>query len=105
LKKSDITNRANVVVSNGAMKTAVNNDPYSIGYVSVGFIDDSVFAIVLDGVRPTMDSVKQGHYKVARGLYSNTKGDANGLTKKFIDYLLGPEGQEIALEKGFIPVN
>ena len=37
LKKGDVTSRANVVVSNGAMKTAVNNDPYSIGYVSVGF--------------------------------------------------------------------
>ncbi|MBC2704732.1 phosphate ABC transporter substrate-binding protein [Desulfobacula sp.] len=105
LEKKDITSRANVVVSNGAMKTAVNNDPYSIGYVSVGFINDSVFAIVLDGVKPTMDSVKQGQYTVARGLYSNTKGDVKGLAKKFIDYLLGPEGQKIALEKGFIPVS
>jgi len=105
LKKSDITSRANVVVSNGAMKTAVNSDPYSIGYVSVGFINDSVSAVVLDGVKPTMNSVKQGQYKVARGLYSNTKGDAKGLIKKFIDYLLESEGQKIALEKGFIPVN
>ena len=105
LKKSDITNRANVVVSNGAMKTAVNNDPYSIGYVSVGFINDTVSALVLDGVKPTLGSVKQGQYKVARGLYSNTKTDAKGLAKKFIDYLLGPDGQKIAFEKGFIPVN
>lgn len=105
LKKNDITNKANVVVSNGAMKTAVNNDPYSIGYVSVGFINDNIFALVLDGVKPTMDSVKQGRYKVTRGLYSNTKGDAKGLAKEFIDYLLGPDGQKIALEKGFIPVN
>ncbi len=105
LKKNDITSRANVLVSNGAMKTAVNNDPYSIGYVSVGFINDRVFAVVLDGVKPTMDSVKQGKYKVARGLYSNTKGDAKGLAIKFINYLLGSEGQKMALEKGFIPVN
>ncbi len=105
LKKSDITGSANVVVSNGAMKTAVNNDPYSIGYVSVGFIDENVSAITLDGVKPTMDSVKNGQYQVARGLYSNTKGEAKGLAKKFIDYILGPEGQKIALEKGFIPVN
>jgi len=105
LKKNDITSRANVVISNGAMKTAVNNDPYSIGYVSVGFISDSVVAVVLDGVKPTMDSVKQGQYTVARGLYSNTKGEAKGLAKKLIDYLLGPEGREILSEKGFIPVN
>ncbi len=105
LKKSDITERANVVVSNGAMKTAVNNDPYGIGYVSVGFIDDGVAPLVLDGVRPSMESVKSGQYKVARGLFSNTKGEAMGVVKKFIDYLMGPAGQALAIEKGFIPVN
>ncbi len=105
LKKSDITAKANVVVSNGAMKTAVNNDPYSIGYVSVGFIDKGVAPLTLDGIAPTMDAVKSGQYKVARGLFSNTKGEATGLAKKFIDYLLGPDGQAMAAAKGFIPVN
>jgi len=105
LKKSEITNGANVVVSNGAMKTAVNNDPYGIGYVSVGFIDEGVLALALDGIEPTMESVKSGRYRVARGLFSNTKGGAEGLAGKFIDYLMGPEGQAMAAEKGFIPVN
>ncbi len=105
LKKSDITAKANVVVSNGAMKTAVNNDPYSIGYVSVGFIDPGVAPLFLDGIDPTMDAVKSGRYKVARGLFSNTKGEARGIAKKFIDYLMGPDGQAMAVAKGFIPVN
>ncbi len=105
LKKSGITAKANVVVSNGAMKTAVNNDPYSIGYVSVGFIDAGVAPLSLDGIAPTMDAVKSGQYKVARGLFSNTKGEAKELAKKFIDYLMGPDGQALAAAKGFIPVN
>jgi phosphate transport system substrate-binding protein len=105
LKKSDITAKANVVVSNGAMKTAVNKDPYSIGYVSVGFIDPGVAPLSLDGITPTMDTVKSGQYTVARGLFSNTKGEARGLAKKFIEYLLGPDGQALAAAKGFIPVN
>ncbi len=104
LKKSDITVKANVVVSNGAMKTAIRNDPFGIGYVSVGFIDNNVAAIALDGVKPDMNSVKNGKYKVARGLYSNTKGKAKGLAKKFIDYLMSPEGQKLVFKKGFIPV-
>jgi phosphate transport system substrate-binding protein len=41
---------------------------------------------------------------VARGLYSNTKGSPTGLTKKFIEYLLSPEGQQLAVQKGFIAV-
>ncbi len=105
LKKSNITDRANVVVSNGAMKTAIRNDPFGIGYVSVGFIDKSVKAIVLDGVLPDIETVKTGRYKIARGLYSNTKGEAKGLAKKFIDYLLSPEGRKLIADKGFIPCN
>ncbi len=104
LKKSDITDRANVVVSNGAMKTAIANDPFGIGYVSVGFIDNSVSAITLDGVKPDIASIKSGKYKVARGLYSNTKGEAKGLAKKFIDYLFCSDGQKLIASKGFIPV-
>lgn len=104
LGKGEIISSANFVVSNGAMKTAVANDPYAIGYVSVGHMDSSVAGVALDGVAPTLDAVKSGEYKVARGLYSNTKGEPSGLVKLFIDYLMSPEGQKIAAEKGFVPV-
>jgi phosphate transport system substrate-binding protein len=105
LSKGDISTKAHFVPSNGAMKTAVAQDPYAIGYVSVGHMDKSVAPVALDGVVPTLDNVKQGKYKVARGLYSNTKGDAKELAKKFIDYLYSAEGQKIVAEKGFISVN
>ena len=104
LAKGDITDRAHFVVSNGAMKAAVSQDPYAIGYVSVGYIDSSVTPMALDGVVPTLDNIKAGHYKIARGLYSNTRGEPTGLTRKLIDYLLTPEGQAIVADKGFIPV-
>ena len=95
---------ANVVVSNGAMKTAVAGDPYGIGYVSVGHIDATVGPVALDGIVPSVATVKDGSYKVARGLYSLTKGPASGLAKLFLNYLLTPEGQKIATDKGFISV-
>lgn len=104
LGKGDITPTANVVPSNGAMKTSVANDPFGIGFVSVGHIDATVAPVALDGIPPTLDTVRQGTYKVARGLYSNTKGSPTGLTQKFIDYLFSPEGQQIAVSKGFIGV-
>jgi len=104
IAKGAITGKAIFSPSNGAMKTAVAQDPYSIGYVSVGHIDASVAPVALDGVVPSLDTVKQGAYKVARGLYSNTKGEATGLTKLFIDYLFSDEGQKLVADKGFIPV-
>ena len=105
LKKGTITDKAHVVVSNGAMKSAVRNDPHAIGYVSVGYLDSHVAPITLDGILPSLETVKTGEYKVARGLYSNTRGPAKGLAKKFLDYIYSAEGQALAAAKGFIPVN
>ncbi|MEZ4528923.1 MAG: phosphate ABC transporter substrate-binding protein [Desulfobacterales bacterium] len=104
LSKGSISEKANFSVSNGAMKSAIANDPFGIGYVSVGHMDETVAPVALDGVVPSVETVKNGSYAVARGLYSNTKGEPAGLTKLFIDYLFTPEGQKIAEENGFIPV-
>lgn len=105
LAKGDISAKALFAASNGAMKTAIAQDPFGIGYVSIGHIDRSVAPVALDNVAPTIEAVKSGKYKVARGLYSNTKGEPKGLTHKFIDYLLSDEGQQLTAQKGFIPVN
>ncbi len=103
LNKRSISSSANVVISNGAMKSAIAQDPYGIGYVSVGHIDEMVSPVALDGVVPTIQTVQEGTYKVARGLYSNTKGEPTGLTKKFIDFLYTAEGKQIIKKQGFIP--
>ncbi len=104
LNKGDIALSANFVVSNGAMKTAVANDPSAIGYMSAGFVDQRLTPVVLDGVTPDAASIRNGSYKVARGLFSNTRGEASGLSRQFIDFLLSDQGQAIVKEKGFIPV-
>jgi phosphate transport system substrate-binding protein len=104
IAKGTIAKGANVVVSNGAMKSAVSQDPYGIGYVSVGHIDKTVAPVTFDGVMPEIETVKSGKYTIARGLYSNTKGNPATLTKKFLDFLFTDEGQKIIAEKGFIPV-
>ena len=104
LNSGDVSKKANVVVSNGAMKTAIAGDPYGIGYVSVGHIDAMVAPVALDGVVPSHENVKNGSYGVARGLFSLTKGEPTGLTKSFLDFILSPTGQQIAMDKGFIAV-
>ena len=104
LAKGEISDKANVVASNGAMKTAVAQDPYAIGYVSVGHIDKSVAPVALDGVTPTLDNIKSGRYKVARGLFSNTKGEPRGLAKTFLEFLYSDQGQQLIAQNGFIPL-
>ena len=104
LLKAEVSPKANVVASNGAMKTAIAGDPYGIGFVSVGHIDGSVAPVVLDGVAPSLENVKSGAFKVSRGLYSLTKGEAQGLAQLFIDFIFSPTGQELVKAKGFVAV-
>jgi len=104
INKGEIVLSANFVVSNGAMKTAVANDPNAIGYMSAGFVDKGLTPVEIDGVTPDDESIKSGKYTIARGLYSNTRGEATGLAKLFVEYLLSDKGQAIVRENGFIPV-
>lgn len=104
LGKGEIHATANFVKSNGAMKSALAGDPYGIGYLSVGHLDASVAGLAIEGVSPTLENVKSGKYTIARGLYSNTKGEATGLARAFLDALYTPRGQELIAAKGFIPV-
>jgi len=104
LNKGEIIKSANFVKSHGAMKSAINVDPYGIGYSSIGYLDDTVATVSLDDVSPTLENVLKGDYKIARGLYMNTKGELSKLIRSFIDYIMSKEGQKIVENKGYIAV-
>ena len=104
INKGDISPSVNVVNSNGAMKTAVAKDSRAIGYVGIGHIDQSVKAPLFDGMKATQENAANGTYKVVRDLFMNTKGEPEGLTKLFIDYIYSPEGSEIIKDSGYIPL-
>ena len=103
LNKGSIVQSANVVNSNGAMKTAVAQDKQSIGYVGIGHVDKNVKALVFDKMVPSQENASNGTYKVTRLLFMNTKGAPEGITKAFIDYIYTPEGTEIIKKSGYIP--
>ena len=102
LKGSKIAESANLATSNGNMKVLAAGDEQAIGYMSVGYLDDTVKPLSVDGVAPTLENVKSGAYKIQRFLYSCTKGEAKGLAKVLIDYVQSEEGQKIVVEKGFL---
>ncbi|WP_229359743.1 phosphate ABC transporter substrate-binding protein [Ferrimonas aestuarii] len=104
LNKGSVVNSANVVASNGAMKSAVSRDKGAIGYSSVGYIDAMVKAPSLDGVTPTNEACANGDYPVVRKLFMNTKGEPSGLTKQFIDYIFSADGAKYIQASGYIPV-
>lgn len=103
LDKGVAASKANVVSSNGAMKTAVSLDPNAIGYVGIGHLDNSIKGISIDGATPSQENAASGEYKVTRLLYMNTKGEPQGLTKAFVEYIFTPAGQDIVSGAGYIP--
>ncbi len=103
LDKGTAVSSASVVSSNGAMKTAVAQDPNAIGYVGIGHLDSSIQGVAIDGMVPSQENAANGTYKITRLLYMNTKGEPAGLTKAFVDYIYSPDGQKFTSASGYIP--
>ena len=104
LGKGEVAKKANVVPSNGAMKTAVSNDPCAIGYMSIGHVDGKVAAVGLDGIAATQANARDGTYPVTRKLFMNTRGEPKGLARAFLDYIRSEEGAAIVQAAGYIPL-
>ena len=60
------TDMAAVTNSTSVMMTTVAGDLYTIGYLSLGSLNDTVKAVSIDGVEATADNIKSGAYKIAR---------------------------------------
>ncbi len=101
--QEQITNKAVLQPSNGALRQLVSGDAQSISFVSLGAIDSSVKAVSIDGVAATEANAASGAYPVVRPLYFLTKEQPTGLVKAFIDYCLGPDGQSIVRSEGYVP--
>ena len=97
-KEADLTADAAIQPSSGAIRTTVAGDENAIGYLSLGYLDDSVKTIKIDGVEPTSSNILAGDYKISRPFLYLTKGEPEGAVKAYIDWVLG-EGQEIVSEK------
>lgn len=108
MKKQNFTSGIQEENSNGAIHGSVKNTPGAIGYVGLGYVDSDVKGLKVlkdtTAVEPTVQNVLDGKYPISRNLYMVTNGEATGLAKEFIDYILSSEGQKIVKEEGFVPL-
>ena len=103
-KKDLISKDIGVESNTNTILTSVQNDVYAIGYVSMGSLNDNVKAVQIDGIDATTANVKSGTYEISRPFNIATKGEATGLSKDFIDFILSKEGQEVA-GKSYITID
>ncbi len=99
------TEEARIVNNTAVMMTSVAGDKYSIGYISLGSLNDTVKALKIDGVEPTADNVKSGEYKIARPFIIATKGEISKVVQDFVEFIMSSDGQKVVEENGYIPVS
>jgi phosphate transport system substrate-binding protein len=90
--------------SNGAVKTTVSTTDDAIGFLSFGYLDASVKAVDIDGVKATVDNAKSGTYPIVRPLNMLTNGEPTGVVKAFLDFVMSAEGQAVVEEEGYLSI-
>ncbi|MGA2699151.1 MAG: phosphate ABC transporter substrate-binding protein [Methanoregula sp.] len=96
--------------SNGAVLQEVAQTPNAIGYISIGYLDNTVKALPIvttNGhiIAPTVATVKDKTYPIHRDLYMITNGKPTGLANDYINFLLSPAGQQIVVAQGYVALN
>lgn len=112
LDKEEYTETAKFLASNSAIVATVAEDAGSIGYVGLGYYEDAKDKVralaVKDGEKkaalPSVETVRDGSYPIARTLQVYVVGEPRGTVKAFVDFALSAEGQNIVGEKGFVPL-
>lgn len=105
-KSDELTTEAQIADGSGNIKSLVSNNENSIGFISFEYLDDTINAMQVDNVDPTAQNVLDKTYKISRPfllVYKEEKVSDNA--KKFIDFILSEDGQQIVEDNGLIKIN
>lgn len=104
--KLDRTTLDAVTVNNTAvMMTTVAGDLYGIGYISLGSLNDTVKALEIDGTAPSVETIKDGSYKISRPFNIATTEGLSEVAEDYMNFILAEEGQAVVEENGYIPLD
>lgn len=95
---------AAVTSSTSVMLTNVASDPASIGYVSLGSLNDTVKGLRIDGAAPTAENIENGSYKISRPFNLVVNETPSKASQDFISFIMSQDGQTIVEAEGYIPV-
>jgi phosphate transport system substrate-binding protein len=88
----------------------VRDNPNAIGYDGLGYVPKDLKKIAIAKkagepyVLPSIATVNDKSYAIARDLYMYTNGEPTGIVKEYLDWILSDEAQQIVADLGFVPV-
>jgi phosphate transport system substrate-binding protein len=105
MKKERVSPAVLLQASNGAIVQAVSSNQNAIGYIGLGYVDNSVKALMVNRVKGSEENALNGSFPITRALYMFTSGWPTGDTLNFINFMLHPQkGQKYVKEEGFVPL-
>jgi len=97
-----------LLTSSQAIVEEVVTNEAAIGYLGMGYVSERIKALLVakddQFYPPDVENVVKKTYPLSRPLYLYTDGQPKGATKLFIDFALGPKGQQQFKETGFVPL-
>ena len=103
-QKEDMTTEEAIITnSTSVMMTTVAGNVNAIGYVSLGSLNDTVKAVTIDGVAPSVAAIKDGSYKISRPF--NVVPNVAGLSAEaqdFMNFIMSADGQAVVEASGYI---
>ncbi len=92
------------LASNNAVATTVRYTPGAIGYIGLGYINNQLKTLSVNGVFPTNKTAVDDEYELCRLLYMYSSDSPRKLAQDFIDFILSDEGQKIVEEQGYVRI-
>ncbi|MCK7511901.1 MAG: phosphate ABC transporter substrate-binding protein [Desulfobacterales bacterium] len=91
--------------SNGTVREIVAHDPYAVGFISLGLVNDpGQGPRARRRRRRTTRTSRTGRYKLVRPFLFVSQGEPTGHARDFIDFVLSAEGQELVRKEGLLPI-
>jgi phosphate transport system substrate-binding protein len=104
MEKEEIGLEALVQDSNGAVRQVVGSDPFAIGYISLGLVNEQVKALRISGVEPSITNIDNGKYRLVRPFLFVFNGKPEGQAKSFLEFVLSPTAQKLLFKEGLVPI-
>ena len=109
--KDEFAPSALMLSSSQAIADEVAGNPAAVGYYGMGYISAKQKPVMVarddksEYETPSLENVINGKYPISRPLFLYTNGEPKERVKKFVDFCLSAEGQDIVLKTDFVPVN
>lgn len=76
---------------------------YTFRFFSVEMVqNDKIKLLAIDGVEPSVETIRSDEYPLASEFYAVTAGSDNPNVQPFIEWILSEEGQELVERTGFV---